>query len=180
MHSLCVLDDTSIRLLKLFDAILSDKIISKEYHDKGEDDDEWLRYYCSGDNVIWDKETGAPVSGNWGWKTVHSNFELEHRKQLFKERIEGFNTFNNELDIDSYYLYTIADADADISEDDFYFTVNHLPSKVVEKLVIISAVRVPTPKIFYENFKCIHYNRDLSGRNLLPKVDWDDWWKNKN
>lgn len=146
---------------KLFAAILTNNIdkkeINKYYHDYI-DDDKYFRYYCTKDN-----------NKPWNWRTVHTNFELEKRKQSFIERINNFNNFYKELDDDSWYFYTVADGDNYLTENDINKILNELPQSVINKLIIISGLRFNIPKFFYNHFRCIHYNFDLN----------DNWWTNE-
>ena len=165
-------------ILKLFDgslfnAILSNKVDSREsFNDPENNNDGFIRYYCSEDNVLWGNN-GQPIEGDYGWKVIHNNLEKEENKEEFKKRINNFNNFNNNIERNSYYIYTISANDLKLSEEDFNYVINHLPSSVIEKLIVISAVRYNTPKLFYENFRCINYNKDLTGENKIPKVNWN-------
>lgn len=160
----------------LFNAILSNKIDSKEYDDYDGDDkdgDGIIRYYLSESDVKWG-ERGQSISGDFGWKVIHNNLEEDKNKIEFINRINRFNEFINKREDNSYYIYTISANDSKLSEADFNYTVNHLPSNIIDKLLIIGAVRYSIPKLFYENFRCIDYNNDLSGEHKLPKEV--DWW----
>lgn len=147
----------------LFDAILNDKIVYKEenIYVQHYDDDNQFRYYCSN------------IGEQWNWRTVHTNFEREDRKKLLKKRIKTFNNFNKTLKDDYAYIYAISDGDNNLTEDEFNFVLNTLPSNVVDKLIIVSGVRFEIPKLFYQNLRCIHYNYDLTNFDCKIHKIWD-------
>lgn len=157
---------------KLFDAMLNDKIDYKEVNELARtdlyDDDEYFRYYCSKED------------GKWNWRSVHSNFEEQHRKDTLKERINNFNNFNKNLNEDSYYFYTISDGDQYLNEDTFNYVINNLPEYVIDKLVIISGLRFEIPKLFYSKFRCIYYNFDLVNQGIEDREFIDKWKKIKD
>lgn len=145
----------------LFDAILTDNIINKEKretYNSDVDDDQYQRYYCIRD-------------GHWSWNTIHNNFERNDRKELFKKRINTFNDFKNKLNNENFYLYTISINDEYLSENDFKYTIDHLPYYVINNLIVITGARYRIPKMFYEKFKCIDWNFDITGC-ILPNVRW--------
>ena len=125
------------------------------------DDDNQFRYYCSN------------IGEQWNWRTVHTNFEREDRKKLLKKRIKTFNNFNKTLKDDYAYIYAISDGDNNLTEDEFNFVLNTLPSNVVDKLIIVSGVRFEIPKLFYQNLRCIHYNYDLINFDCKIHKTWD-------
>ena len=136
---------------KLFDAILSDKIDKTEENEAPAwyDDDNLFRYYLINNE------------SHWNWRTVHNNFGKTERKEEFKKRINAFNNFNANLGKSSFYIYAISDGDNELSKEDFNYTIENLPDYVLDKLIIVSGVRFKIPKIFYKNFRCIHYNYDV-------------------
>ena len=139
---------------KLFDALLNDKIACKEINQDAHvdlfDDDEYYRYYCPREDI------------KWNWRSVHTNFEAKDRKEGLQERINNFNSFNKNLGEDSYYFYTISDGDQYLTEDTFNYVINNLPEYVIDKLIIISGTRFEIPELFYNKFRCIYYNFNLS------------------
>lgn len=148
---------------KLFDAILSDKIDYKEENvNVAEwDDDNQFRYYCS------------KIGEQWNWRTVHTNFEQKNRKILFKKRINAFNKFNKNVNNECAYIYAISDGDNDLTENEFKYVLNNLPSYVIDNLIVISGVRFQIPKLFYDNLRCIHYNYDLTDFDSTMHKTWD-------
>ena len=161
----------------LFDALLNDHIDFyhvREYQNCQEsDDDNYLRYYCTNNNVEWNYNNYSfpTIKGHYNWRTIHNNFELAKRKEQLKERINNFNFFNENIDDNSIYLYTIADDDHHISEEDFNFTINNLPSYVVERMLVITSLRNEIPYLFLNYFKCLTFNYDI-----LNKYNINNKW----
>ena len=155
---------------KLFDAILSDNILKSEfnpyrqYYSSDEDflkthDDFNLRYYCENNN-------------DWSWRSGHTNFELQNRKEEFKRRIELFNDFANDVknNDDHYYLYAISEYEDSLTEHDFEFTINNLPDYVIDNLIILGAKRNPILDMFDNNFRCVIFNLNLSDHNKVNSL----------
>ena len=126
----------------LFDALLNNNIdfwFEREWYNCQEsDDDNCLRYYCTDQNVKWNlfNYTYPTIEGHYNWRSIHTNFTLYKRKEQLKERINNFIIFNKYVDDNSIYLYTISDDDKNISEEDFNYTINNLPSYVIDRLVV--------------------------------------------
>lgn len=150
----------------LFNSVLNDKIDFKENQDPAWfDDDNYIRYYCGYEN-----------ENKWVWRSIHTNFESNERKDSFKNRINNFNEYNKNLDEYSWYLYTISDHDQYLSEEDFNYTIKHLPSYVIDKLIVITGTRFKIPKCFNERFNCIQYNFDMGGENR-DTIVFKNWQK---
>lgn len=162
----------------LFDALLNDKI--DFFHEREiinclkTDDDNYIRYYCSDNNVEWNlyNYSYPTINGHYNWRSIHTNFQLSKRKEQLKERIDNFNMFNKKINKNSIYLYTIADDDKNISEDDFNYTLNNLPSYVLDNLVVITSLRNEIPSLFFKNFKCISFNYDIT-TNYNINITWN-------
>ena len=150
---------------KLFDALLNDKIEHKEINQCFQtwDEDEYLRYYI------------PRPDAEWNWNTIHNNFELPHRKEALKKRINNFYEFNKNLDDDSYYFYTVSDGDSKLSEDTFNYVISNLPENVINRLIVIGTLRFKVPELFYYRFKCIEYNADITFTNERTSKITHEW-----
>lgn len=153
----------------LFNDILSDNILKveynsyREYYSNDEDflkthDDFNLRYYCKNDD--------------WSWRSGHINFELQHRKEEFKRRIENLNKFEKDVKNNNeyYYLYAISEYENSLTKEDFEYTINNLPDYVVDNLIILGAKRNPILDIFDKNFRCLTFNLDLGDDNRINSL----------
>jgi len=155
---------------ELLDDLMSDNILYKEknifYTDREDDDN--LRFYTHNDYNI----------NNWGWKTVHTNFENENRKLNFLNRYQAFKKFNEAVKNNKkgyVYFYTISCYDNELTETDLDDILNMMPKFVVDNIIIISGVRNNIPKIFEDRLRCLYFNANLSGDPNANYTGSDKW-----
>lgn len=146
----------------LFNAILNDKIDHKHYREieniQKTDEDNVIRYYCTTNAVFSNNYSFPTIEGNYNWRTLHHNFETDYRKLEFKRRISLFNEFSNNLKEDDFYLYTIAYEEDQLTENEFYETLEKLPKYVIDHLLIFY-MNNKIPSIFLNNFNCMSINK---------------------
>ena len=146
----------------LFDAILNNKIDHKHYREieniQKTDEDNVIRYYCTTNAVFSNNYSFPTIEGNYNWRTLHHNFETDHRKLEFKRRISLFNEFSNNLKENDFYLYTIAYEEDQLTENEFYETLEKLPKYVIDHLLIFY-MNNKIPSIFLNNFNCVSINK---------------------
>ena len=156
---------------KLFNDILTDNITKEEFNN--------YRRFSSSDEQFLKTHDDFKLRYYDNWRSGHINFTLLKRKEQFKERIEIFNKFNQDVQngvSNLYYLYTISEYENTLTKEDFDFTCKNLPKYVIDKLIILGAKRNPIPQRFLNKFRCITYNFDFkewnTNGNDLFKQEW--------
>ena len=136
---------------KLFNDILNNKITKLQTHsehfgcDMNEHDEDFcdVRYY--------DK-----------WLTAYTDFTLPSNIEKFKNRINNFNNFIDNLSDDDFFIYTPTPKDGSLTEKQVNKIVKQIPTFVIDHLIVVAGTRNLIPKCFHKKFRIIQYNLNLN------------------